>query len=1095
METPQNYAMNDTYMMQQGYPINSLEYHPQRGVIQQLMNFIMGKISPYQQRVEAPVWMYQADMNRIVASTQIANSMRQNDNMNPVMLSAMSSIMRGVGISDPGSYLYDASGQPSAFGNMVSSYIPKLFKLDTPWMNMGTSQVSLWNQMKGLSLVGDPNAIYRPGMGLSQFQSEELLTSLMRGTYSDSMLTKQRGLWGQRDIVEISGIARDYGVFRGASKDDLPRRIQDFGSIVSKSMMTFNTPDKESAVRMLIEATGGGIDLNNTSELRNTLDRIKGLSESANLSIQVLKSAIQRGQEVSKLMGLSTMTGTNMVMGAMTTLRSFGGDHSIPIGEKEALATVSDVTTQIQSSEIFTKATQMYGALLKYDPVAARSMEAMYFRKGEIPTTTNQLSDFRESLKKSLKARYKLNENQATIMADNVMEEESTRGTEEFSKNYYENYILGLGEQTMGTMIYNDKPNLDLYNRISTLRSQAGESDKAFVRSNFMRTSTDFLMKSRGMSRLQAEKVSSISWENYLNKERVLEDKDRRREAENIRRTREESQEYGRTTMGMPQKILNTLINTGGNLLSVLQASLASPESVMSLFNTSLDFNKDDNVQAVLKAHDEIYKTFDGELKAQYATNLAGGFTGSEWKDIAGTKLEDLKGYNLSDMYRNKLKQLSTDRSSVTASEVQLELRKQGINVTVKEALAIAYQVSTDKSKIESTLANAPKIREYARETNWDKFAGSEAYLQILRDAGADEKRSYSREEFRTLSEKSGQLQKYLAVTGSDTELEEGMKTSRKTVEHQLKMAAKEYAALLVEQEGNLKRSLMVGSDSFIKALSSVRDVKDINEIDPGGNRDTGGKLSTGLAGIFSDPQKKQTFSELASLYGKPYAFHQMLKEQGGWEAYITDNTKFAELYKFANKTYDITNMDVGTTIQKINYGRRTEAEHTAAKNFLQGKSDADLANILASQRKKDESEEDYAKRLTKGLLDRVHSMDVSVFKEYGNFTKEMTRDQKLETFRKMKGYVGMSELEMAQAEELSQNSTMLGKTDLNNAAVLYEAMEEKNKRLTKQLAPGMEKIINMMEKVTNFETLLSGIKDVLEQMKTDNNFYKPVTN
>lgn len=1084
METPENYAMNDSYMMQQGYPINNLEYHPQQGMIQQLMKFIMGKISPYQQRVEAPIWMYQNDMSKIVANTNIANSMRQNDNMNPVMLSAMSTMMRSVGISDPSSYLYDQSGQPSALGNMITSYIPKIFKMDNPWMNMGTSQVSLWNQMKGLSLVGDPNAIYRPGMGLSQFQSEDLLTSLMKGTYSDSMLTQQRGLWGQKDIVEISGIGRDYGLFRGASKADLPKRIQDFGSVVSQSMMTFNTPDKESAVRMLIEATGGGIDLNNTSELRNTLDRIKGLSESANLSIQVLKSAIQRGQEVSKLMGLSTMTGTNIVMGAMTSLRTFGGDHSIPIGEKEALATISDVSTQVQASEVFTNATKMYGALRKYDPQGARKLEKEYFSKGTVPTTIPELEPYRTELKKKLITEKGLSEGQAEVMIDNMMVEESARGSEAFSKNYYETYLLELGSQTMRTMRLNDPNSEKLYSEVIDQKDNASQGAKDYVKSNFTRTLYESL-RSKGQSHEQAMKTASVVEDNYFNREKVLAEKGRREEAEKIRLTRERAMEVGRTVMSPLQKGFNNLAITG-NVLSAIQAGLGSPESIMSLFNTSTDFNEDKNVKKVMKAHDEIYKTFDGELMVQHATNLVGGFAGSEWLDINKTKLEDLKSYAVSDDYKKRLQPLTSVKSSVSASEVQLELKKQGIDVSMVEALKISYQVSSNKSRIEETYANAPKIRQYKRESDWLKFKGSEAYLQILRDAGADESTSYTREAFRTIAEKSGQLQKFYAATGKDDdEIEEAMKASRQTVEHQLKASAKEYASLVVEQEGTLKRDLMIDKGaSFIEASKKQELVKNINEIEPGGQRDTNGKLAEGFDSLFTNPKDLTKFKDIASLYGKPYALHQVLKDKGGWQAFTTDVNKFAKLYRYASDKY-LDKIDVGTTIESVRYGRGTEAEHQAAKAFISGKGDDELAELLASQRKNNESQEEYEQRVTSELKKKINGMSASDFKEHGNVYGHMDETQRIEAYRKLKGYTGMTELEMVQADALSDTATMSKATGLSNKAVLYEAVEEKNRRLTKQLAPGMEKIIGMMEKVTNFEGLLSGIKDVLEQIKT----------
>lgn len=276
-------------------------------IIRQLL---FNKYIDYPMRSNLPIYLNSWDMQQHMTGSVISQNLMGMAPMNPqgmrIAIEFMEKVMNFKNMVPS----FIQNGQMTQLGQNVNSAMNKL-------LGMAGSITPDYAQM-GSSI----NAIMGGGGAASYGYnpSIKLMNDLLSGTYINPAHTKLRSVFGGNDMVEFLMMGKNYGMFR--ENNNVAATTQNLADITFRSMQAFGIENKEQALRSLLEISGGEIDISNTGQLRQTLDRVKALSDSTGLAMDIIKQLLQTTTEVSKQLNLPTATGFNLGLQTIQTVRN-----------------------------------------------------------------------------------------------------------------------------------------------------------------------------------------------------------------------------------------------------------------------------------------------------------------------------------------------------------------------------------------------------------------------------------------------------------------------------------------------------------------------------------------------------------------------------------------------------------------------------------------------------------------------------------------------------------------------------------------------------------------------------------------------------
>ena len=587
-----------------GYTPNITNYSTPPGIMNMIKQVMLSYLQPYQQKV-APMGMFQSDFEHILRETsrRTANENRYQG-ISPAAFITIDRMTKGIGIGSTMPYMIDKSGQTTQFGKIVGDLYQNVLGFGaSPYSQMGSIQNTVRDAMKGI--IFDPGSVSRYGSGMSTYQAKTVVEDLMKGTYSDTLLSKKRGVFNAEDMTEILRMGRDYDVFKGTSVRDISKKTLAFSDLVQQSMGTFQTSSKEDAIRSLLEITGGEVSLQDTSKLKGLMDKVKNLSESANVSVQLMKQILERSAELQKSLGGVADTGTTTALSAMQSLRFIdssafmkGGISTRRPGEptmniRARMLAFNDYNQQLVASEDI-RANYSFQAFAENRPGILNKDEMEQIKSATEGTgflNNAQKTKFKNMIADAYRRKFPgMTQNDAILMANtalnNVGDQASQLAAENLSK-----VRMGVTDKVLD-VIGVETP--ELKNAIEKIKAGEGSTlDAAIlgtIQDRHHKIAVEMKLRS-GMESKAAQEISTVEFNAAINRKQI-------KELERLQQKKDAASNleklYGertRTTSTIAERFTKALTSPSSSVVDIIKSFLPEYENSLGITGQSLSPN------------------------------------------------------------------------------------------------------------------------------------------------------------------------------------------------------------------------------------------------------------------------------------------------------------------------------------------------------------------------------------------------------------------------------------------------------------------------------------------------------------------------
>jgi hypothetical protein len=162
---------------------------------------------------------------------------------------------------------------------------------------------------------------------------ENLASTTQRGAYG----LFKKGRFDVREMVDIARMGADWGLFSGADKEDVPRRINQLADTIGIGLSVYGSlyknMRKEDVVKRIMDLTAGTMPITSGANASQLMVKVDSLARQANVSVEVMHRMIAEGAKLAKAIGYSGATGAQITQMAFQTARSVQAPVMGPAGK------------------------------------------------------------------------------------------------------------------------------------------------------------------------------------------------------------------------------------------------------------------------------------------------------------------------------------------------------------------------------------------------------------------------------------------------------------------------------------------------------------------------------------------------------------------------------------------------------------------------------------------------------------------------------------------------------------------------------------------------------------------------------------------